>query len=197
MTDALKNIMAQSTGARFYRADLHIHSFGASHDVRDATMTVANILATAVNEHLSLISITDHNEISNVEAAIIASKATDVFVVPGIELSTPQGHLLCYLPTLPHLQRLYGQLSIVDRGLQTSRCQQSILDCLNLTQNLGGFGILAHVDAPSGFETEAQGASIDDPTTSKAACAILEGAREAFLGRGQKYRIRGSGKLSR
>ena len=151
--------MSQSIGARFYRADLHIHSFGASHDVRDATMTAINILATAVQERLSLISITDHNEISNVEAAIAASTKTNVFVVPGIELSTSQGHLLCYLPTLSALQRLYGQLSIVDRGLQTSRCQQSILECLNLTQNLGGFGVLAHVDVPSGFETEVQGAS--------------------------------------
>jgi hypothetical protein len=76
-------------------------------------MTAINILATAVQESLSLISITDHNEISNVEAAIAASTKTKVFVVPGIELSTPQGHLLCYLPTLSALQRLYGQLSIV------------------------------------------------------------------------------------
>jgi energy-coupling factor transporter ATP-binding protein EcfA2/histidinol phosphatase-like PHP family hydrolase len=159
MTDALKKMMAQSIGARFYRADLHIHSFGASHDVRDTTMTVANILATAVQEKLSLISITDHNEISNVELAIKASAGTDVLVIPGIELSTPQGHLLCYLPTFAGLQRLFGQLSIVDRGLQTSRCQQSIFECLNLTQALGGFGILAHVDAPSGYEMEVQGAS--------------------------------------
>jgi predicted ATPase len=159
MTNALTTILAQSTGARFYRADLHIHSFGVSHDVRDATMTPANIIATAAQEGLSIVSLTDHNEIGNVEVAIGASKGTGILVVPGVELSTPQGHLLCYFPTYAALQRLFGQLSIVDRGSQTSRCQQSIFECLNLTQTLGGFGVLAHVDAPSGYETENQGAS--------------------------------------
>jgi predicted metal-dependent phosphoesterase TrpH len=64
---ALDDVLAQSTGARFLRADLHIHSYGASHDVRDAGMTSAAIVQTAVNEGLSIIAITDHNEISNVE----------------------------------------------------------------------------------------------------------------------------------
>lgn len=155
----LEDILAQPIGARFYRADLHIHSRGASHDVRDATMTPEAIVATAAQEGLAIIAITDHNEIGNVEAALVAAKGSEVYVVPGIELSTPQGHLLCYLPNLDALRRLHGQLSIVDRGIATSRCQQSILDCLNLLPPLGGFGILAHVDVQSGFEIEVPGAS--------------------------------------
>jgi len=155
----LDDVLAQPIGARFFRADLHIHSFGASHDVRDATMTGPAIVATAAREGLAIIAITDHNEISNVEAALQSSQGSAVCTIPGIELSTPQGHLLCYLPTLEALRRLHGQLSIVDRGLPTSRCQHSILDCLNLLAPLGGFGLLAHVDVPSGFEIEVPGAS--------------------------------------
>jgi hypothetical protein len=64
MTDALAKILAQPNGARFYRADLHIHSFSASHDVRDANMTAKNIVEMAEREGLSLMPITDHNEIS-------------------------------------------------------------------------------------------------------------------------------------
>ncbi|MFM9850564.1 MAG: TrlF family AAA-like ATPase [Hyphomicrobiaceae bacterium] len=155
----LQNILAQPTGARFYRADLHIHCFGASHDVRDSTMTPAAVVMTAVREGLSLISITDHNEIDNVEAALAAANGTNVIVIPGVELSTPQGHLLCYLPTLQLLKRFYGQLSVVDHGEPTSRCQQSILECLNLLSPLHGIGVLAHVDVSSGFEIEVPGAS--------------------------------------
>ena len=125
----LDEILEQPTGARFYRADLHIHCAGGSHDVRDDTMTPENVVATALSERLSLVSITDHNEIDSVEAAIDAANGTGVTVIPGVELSTPQGHLLCYLPTLAALKRFYGQLSIVDHGKQTSRCQQSILEC--------------------------------------------------------------------
>ncbi|MBP9079752.1 MAG: AAA family ATPase [Flavobacteriales bacterium] len=154
-----EEILAQPTGAKFYRADLHIHSYGASHDVKDSTMTADAIVATAIAQGLSIISITDHNEIGNVQKALEAAAANGLCIIPGIELSTPQGHLLCYLPTLEALQRLHGQVTIVDRGQRTSRCQQSILECLSLTEALGGFGVLAHVDAASGYEVEVTGAS--------------------------------------
>ena len=148
---ALSDILAQPVGAQFLRADLHIHSYGASHDVKDASMTSATIVQTAAKEGLSIIAITDHNEISNVEPALEAARETSVLVVPGVELSTPQGHLLCYVPTLDLLRQFHGRLSIVERGRSTSRCQQSLLECLNLLGQLGGFAILAHVDIPSGF----------------------------------------------
>jgi histidinol phosphatase-like PHP family hydrolase len=158
MNELLESILDQSTGAKFFRADLHIHSFGASHDVRDSTMTAEKIVETAIAEGLSLIAITDHNEIGNVEVAIKASRGQPLVVIPGVELSTPQGHLLLYVPTVDALKKLHGQLSIEDSGKQTSRCQQSILECLNKVKALNGFGILAHVDIQSGFEIENPGA---------------------------------------
>jgi ABC-type cobalamin/Fe3+-siderophores transport system ATPase subunit/histidinol phosphatase-like PHP family hydrolase len=156
---ALSEILAQSVGAQFLRADLHIHSYGASHDVKDASMTSAAIVQTAVKEGLSIVAITDHNEISNVESALEAARDGSVLVIPGVELSTSQGHLLCYVPTLELLRQFHGRLSIVERGTATSRCQQSLLECLNLLRPLGGFAILAHVDIPNGFESEVPGAS--------------------------------------
>lgn len=158
MGEGLEKILEQTTGASFFRADLHIHSLGSSHDVRDAAMTPQNIVTTAIDEGLSMIAITDHNEINNVEAAVKAAQGTPLTVIPGVELSTPQGHLLLYLPTLEALQKLHGKLSIVERGTQTSRCQESLFECLNLVKILGGFGILAHVDIQSGFEVENPGA---------------------------------------
>ncbi|WP_159006261.1 TrlF family AAA-like ATPase [Bradyrhizobium sp. S69] len=158
MTEGIERILQESVGAQFVRADLHIHSFGGSHDVRDQTMTAQNIVSTAVAEGLSIIAITDHNEITNVEAALQHASGTSLTVIPGIELSTPQGHLLLYTPSLAELQRLHGQLKIVDRGKQTSRCQNAIMECLDMVGNLNGFGVLAHVDIQSGFEIENPGA---------------------------------------
>jgi hypothetical protein len=37
-----------TNGAQFLNADLHVHSFGGSHDVKDTTMTVETIVDTAV-----------------------------------------------------------------------------------------------------------------------------------------------------
>lgn len=157
--DAYDSISAQTAGASFFRADLHVHCFGGSHDVTDPAMTPEAVVSTAVQEKLSLIAIADHNEISCVERALSAAQGTDLLVVPAIELSTAQGHLLCYFPTLPALRKFHGQLSVVDGGLPTSRCQQSMLECLNLAQQLGGFGLLAHVDGPAGFEVQVPGGS--------------------------------------
>src|SRR5215467_5902625 len=109
-----KDVLSLPDGARFYRADLHIHSLGGSHDVKDAQMTPEEIVKTAVAENLDLIAIADHNEIANVQAAIKVAQGTNVFVVPAVELTTPQGHLLCYLPDVDSLQRFIARLNIVD-----------------------------------------------------------------------------------
>lgn len=153
------DVERQTIGARFFRADLHIHSFGGSHDVKDTSLTPQNIVDTAITEGLSLIAVTDHNEITNVESVLQAAQNSSVVAIPGVELSTPQGHLLCYLATLEDLQKFHGKLSIVDRKTQNSRCQDSILECLKLLESLNGFGILAHVDVESGYEYEQPNAS--------------------------------------
>ena len=155
---ALDETLAQPTGARFVRADLHIHSFGASHDVRDQSMTPTAIVATAAREGLSIIAVTDHNEIANVEPTLLTASSAGICVIPGVELSTSQGHLLCYLPTIDALRQFYSRLSI-ERGSSTSHCQQSIIECLKLVESSKGFGILAHVDVASGFEVEVPGFS--------------------------------------
>lgn len=84
-------------GARFFRADLHIHSVVGSHDVKNTTATPEAIVTTAAKEGLKIIAITDHNEIAGVPPALVAAHTADILVVPAVELSTLQGHLLCYL----------------------------------------------------------------------------------------------------
>jgi AAA domain, putative AbiEii toxin, Type IV TA system/AAA domain len=139
-------------GARFFRADLHIHTFGASHDVQDSGFTAQAAVDRAMAEHLQIIGITDHNEISNVAAAIAAANAKNICVVPGVELSTPQGHLLAYLPTIEALQSFHGKLAFADRGTNKSRCTTGMMECLNQAEALGGFCVLAHVDGDGGLE---------------------------------------------
>lgn len=150
-------IIAVPSGARFFRADLHIHSCGGSHDVKDPTMTPEAIVDRAITERLSIIAITDHNEISNVPRAIAAATGKKLTVLPGIELTTPEGHLLAYFDEFATLEVFYGKLTFADRGKQHSRCQTGILDCLNQIDPAKGFAILAHVDGEGGFETVVKG----------------------------------------
>ena len=155
----LQKCLDQPNGANFYRADLHIHSFGSSHDVSDPNLIPTSIITAAQTDNIDIVSITDHNEISNVESLINASMGTNILAVPGVELSTSQGHLLCYFETFENLNRFYCRLDIVDKGTANSRCQNSIQDCLNFVEIFKGFAVLAHVDGGSGFEQECPGAS--------------------------------------
>lgn len=156
---SLADIRTLAAGAKFYRADLHIHSYGGSHDVRDAAMTPEAVVDAAIAEGLGVIAITDHNDIRNVEQALAAAAGKPLLVVPGVELSTPDGHLLCYTETLEALRRFHARLNIVGVDGPDSRCQQGVLDCLNLLQGQGGFGVLAHVDTDGGLEQVRPGAS--------------------------------------
>src|SRR5258707_15871831 len=65
-----ETVAVLSSGATFFRGDLHIHSFGGSHDVTDSNATPSKIVETAIGEALALIAITDHNEIANIAEAI-------------------------------------------------------------------------------------------------------------------------------
>jgi histidinol phosphatase-like PHP family hydrolase len=141
-------------GAKFVRADLHIHSYGidyGSFDVKDEKMTPQNIVDTALSSNLKIISITDHNEIQNSKIAIDYAQDKDILVVAGIEVSTTQGHLLVYFNSFQNLRSFYGKLNISD---DKERCSQGIVECLNLAEQYDGFGVLAHIELDSGFENK-------------------------------------------
>ena len=99
-------------GAKFFRADLHIHSYGefGSYDVKDSTMTPEAIVDTAIDKGIKIISITDHNEIFNSNTAIQYAADKDILVIPGIEVTTTQGHLLLYFDTFQNLRSFAGKL---------------------------------------------------------------------------------------
>ena len=141
-----------SQGALFYKADLHIHSYGigtGSYDVTDMTNTPQAIVDLAISKGLKVISITDHNQWLNSMAAVQYAVDKDILVVPGIEVSTTQGHLLTYFETVDLLQQFYGSLTF---NADKSICNQSIVECLQRTEQLGGIGVLAHITLDSGFE---------------------------------------------
>ncbi|MCM7683075.1 PHP domain-containing protein [Enterobacter bugandensis] len=138
-------------GAHFHRGDLHIHSFGdgGSYDVNDEQMTPGNIIAKAIEKNLTIISITDHNNIKNSMDAVKLASDTQLLVIPGIEVSTTQGHLLVYFPTNQDLERFYGKLSF---DAERKFCFQGVYDCLEIAAKYNGIGVLAHIEVDSGFE---------------------------------------------
>lgn len=146
-----EEILNQSNGAQFRRADLHIHSFGpgGSYDVFDSTMTPEAIVDRAIAENLQVIAIADHNAIGNIRAALNYSAGKTILVVPAVELSTLQGHMLIYCPTLEAMEEFYGKLTI---SADKKSCSNTIAQCLSFADVFGGFGICAHIELSSGLE---------------------------------------------
>jgi len=71
------------------KADLHIHSNFSN----DGKSTVEEILAAASERGLGCVAITDHNSF---EAYSFAKDNGKIIVIPGIEVSSKDGHILAY-----------------------------------------------------------------------------------------------------
>jgi predicted metal-dependent phosphoesterase TrpH len=71
-------------------ADLHIHTIYSI----DGTASVSAVLRRAKLAELDVISITDHDEIRGALKALELAPSHGVDVIPGIEITTAEGHLL-------------------------------------------------------------------------------------------------------
>jgi len=71
-------------------ADLHIHS-EASYD---CDTTVEEILEAAVEAELDVVAVTDHDEIDASHEAVEAAPDYGLTAIPGVEVSTADGHLI-------------------------------------------------------------------------------------------------------
>src|ERR1700761_7682466 len=154
MLDALAAIEAMDNGAHFLRCDVHIHTYGCSKDVKDTLLTPKRIVESAVARRISVISITDHNSVANVQAALDAALpyANQLLVLPGVEVSTDDGHLLCYFPDIDRASRFVGLLDIVEQtATSDGRTRSGMANVAQLARSLLGVTIAAHIDrSPNG-----------------------------------------------
>lgn len=111
-------------------ADLHLHSIYSA----DGTCSIEAILFKAQQRRLNVIAITDHNSMEGVSEAQHLMKKYQVQVIPAMEISTADGHLLAYEITEP-----------VPRGL-------SLIQSILLVREQGGFCTVPH---PMSFGSDA------------------------------------------
>jgi predicted metal-dependent phosphoesterase TrpH len=103
-------------------ADIHIHTI-YSHD---ATTTVRGVLRQASTVGFDVIGITDHDDIRGAFDARELASQYNLEVIPGVEVTTKEGHLLAlFVEKIPR------------RGL-------SLIDTLKIIKDLGGMAIAPH-----------------------------------------------------
>jgi PHP family Zn ribbon phosphoesterase len=159
----LDEILALPNGATFRNADLHVHSFGASADVTDTTMTVEAIIEAAICHDISILAITDHNTDGNVANALSYAKkyAEQLLVLPGVEISTANGHVLVYFAPeqADAVRDLLARVEIEGaRGGRQSHTRKSMADVIIEAGRLNGICVAAHIDRQkTGFEVIVSG----------------------------------------
>ncbi len=156
--------------------DLHIHSVLSP--CADIMMTPGNIIKKAMEERISMISITDHNSIKNVKSTKKIAADKNIIVVPGIEVQSKEDiHLLSYFENLKDLnsyyEKIYDGLSnikndvekfghqiIVDKNdefigqeekLLMNSTRYSINELVNLTNKFNGIPVPSHADRSFGL----------------------------------------------
>jgi hypothetical protein len=143
-------------GARFVRADLHVHTFP---DTGGAGEPLTEYIRVARERDVGVLGITDHNTTRNVRQMLDAAEGSGVLVLAGIELTTHQGHLLAlFAPSrIEELEEFAqpGNLALRrDSRDNSTRSSRSILHLLEEIHSRGGLAIPAHIDRADGI-TEA------------------------------------------
>src|ERR1700730_15363536 len=126
----LKDISQLDGVAQLLRADMHIHTYGGSADVHDSAMTVESITDTLFAQKISIIAITDHNSDLNTQKSLEYAKKYNgrMLVLPGVELSTGNGHLLAYfaLERASSVRDLLARIKLIGNpGEKESHTQMS------------------------------------------------------------------------
>lgn len=137
------------TGSSFVRVDLHVHSFPDDGSTPDPP---GDYIQAALNADVRVLAVTDHNTARNVGSMMEAAVGSGVLVLPGVEVTTHQGHLLAVFPddavdacaSFADGSNLQLHPDPFDAAVQ--RSSRHVLDLVDQIYSLGGLAIPAHVD---------------------------------------------------
>lgn len=153
------------------RADLHVHTVLSP--CAEVEMIPPLIVREALEQHIDIIAITDHNASANVKAVQQAADGTGLTVLPGMEVQTHEDvHLLCLFASLADLETWqhdvdlalpdslnqpehFGEQFVVDASGEFIRSEPRLLltstkfsieEVLGKVNHLHGIVIPAHVN---------------------------------------------------
>jgi hypothetical protein len=144
--------------ARFWAVDLHVHT-PASRDVDVRTYGASDasqIVDAAIAAGLHAIAVTDHNTAGWCDAMAEAACETSLVVLPGVELSTSEGHLLAIWEEgtpAQFIEDVLVELGILraDHGDLHKALRTSFAETAKIIAARGGLAIAAHADREKGL----------------------------------------------
>jgi hypothetical protein len=159
--DVLNFATGLPNGARFYRCALQVNphhytgTFRGAPAGGDAASHANAIAEKAVELGISVLAITDHNDVSGVPAFRAAAAGRGICIFPGFELSSSEGvHILCIYPRDTDddkLGRFLGEFGITEIRPSTEPANKSFVEILEKVRKQGGVTVAAHVTNSGGL----------------------------------------------
>lgn len=159
--DPIAKARALPAGAVFHRCALQVnpHHYGATFrgesTAGDASTHAKAIVDKAAAIGVSVLAITDHNDVSGVPAFRSAAADRGIHVFPGFELSSSEGiHVLCIYPQnveQHQLERFLGEFGIRNTTPSSDLAKKSFVEILRHVREQGGVTIAAHVTTDKGL----------------------------------------------
>jgi len=159
--DPIAKARALPAGAVFHRCALQVnpHHYGTTFRgegaAGDASTHAKAIVDKAAEIGVSVLAITDHNDVSGVPAFRSAATARGIHIFPGFELSSSEGlHVLCIYPRDTddgRLQRLLGEFGIRNTAPSSDLANQSFVTIVEKVREQGGVAVAAHVTNDNGL----------------------------------------------
>jgi energy-coupling factor transporter ATP-binding protein EcfA2 len=171
-----------SVGATFVRADLHVHTYQDTES--DPSPDLASYVDAAIASGIDVLAITDHNSVQFVRAAMKAAEGKSLVVVPGVEISTHDGHLLALFAP-EKLETIEAFATVDNLKLKSisdtdKRSERSLIDLVNEIDSRGGLAIPAHVDVANGICKNLQQKELVELLSSPALAGIEFRTRDAL-----------------
>ncbi len=158
---ALARTRQLPNGASFHRCALQVNPHHYAKTFRgqpgngDAEAYAEAIVKKAAEVGVSVLAITDHNDVSGVPAFRAAAADRGIQVFPGFELSSSEGvHVLCIYPqdtTDDQLQRYLGEFGIRNTSPSSDLANKSLIAILEQVREQQGVTVAAHVTNDNGL----------------------------------------------
>jgi len=159
--DPIAKARTLPAGAVFHQCALQVnpHHYGGTFRGKpsggDARAHAQAIVDKAIEIRVSVLAITDHNDVSGVPAFRDAAGERGIHVFPGFELSSSEGvHVLCIYPQdveQHQLERFLGVFGVTGTKPSSDLSTMSFVDILRCVREQGGVTIAAHVTTDKGL----------------------------------------------
>lgn len=166
-TDLLTAALSLPNGATFHRCALQVNpshygkTFRGQKGGPDSVAHADAIVRKALELGVSVLAITDHNNVSSIADFQRAAENTSVTVFPGFELSSSESvHVVCIYPLdcqPERLARYLGEFGITNTQPSSDLSSRRFTEILASVADQGGVAIAAHVTNDNGLFKVLQG----------------------------------------